>query len=143
MANEAYKKAWEGARLDIKKVGSFEPIACITSRNETNTTNTSEKTNVCTQGKTVTKATSISRTVSIEGEMVDQNSYKDLKTIQNSLEEQVFRTYQDEETFEYFKGIITELSGDWDVSEEGADATFSMSIQLNGDYSYTDPSVTP
>lgn len=141
MAEQVYTKGWEGARMFIYKTSAYVPIACITSRNETNTTNTSQKTNVCTQGKTVTKANSITRTVSINGEIVDSGSYDDLKAAQDSLQEQTFRIYKGpgDTNPQYFKGIIRELSADFDASTEGADATFSMSIDVNGEYLDTDP----
>jgi len=140
-----YHSGWEGARMAVYKETAYVPIACITSRSEGNTTNTSEKTNVCTQGKTVTKANSITRTVSIAGEIVDENSYHDLKEMQGTLQEQAFRIYKGtgETNPLYFKGIITDLSADFDATEEGATGTFTMDIAINGDYTEDDPMATP
>lgn len=140
-----YLKGWEGARMAVYKSTAYVPIACITSRSESNTTNTSEKTNVCTEGKTVTKANSITRTVSIAGEIVDQNSYHDLKELMDTLKEQAFRVYKGagETNPLYFKGIITDLSADFDATEEGATGTFTMDIAVNGDYTEDDPMATP
>ena len=140
-----YHSGWEGARMAVYKETAYVPIACITSRSEGNTTNTSEKTNVCTQGKTVTKANSITRTVSLAGEIVDENSYHDLKEMQGTLQEQAFRVYKGagETNPLYFKGIITDLSADFDATEEGASGTFSMEIAVNGDYTEDDPMATP
>jgi len=131
--------------MAVYKETAYVPIACITSRSEGNTTNTSEKTNVCTQGKTVTKANSITRTVSLAGEIVDENSYYDLKEMQSTLQEQVFRVYKGagETNPLYFKGIITDLSADFDATEEGATGTFTMDIAVNGDYTEDDPMATP
>jgi len=131
--------------MAVYKETAYVPIACITSRSEGNTTNTSEKTNVCTQGKTVTKANSITRTVSIAGEIVDENSYHDLKEMQGTLQEQAFRIYKGtgETNPLYFKGIITDLSADFDATEEGATGTFTMDIAINGDYTEDDPMGTP
>lgn len=136
-----YHKGWEGARMAVYNETAYVPIACITSRSEGNTTNTSEKTNVCTEGKTVTKANSITRTVSLAGEIVDENSYHDLKEMQGTLQEQVFRIYKGtgETNPLYFKGIITDLSADFDATEEGATGTFTMDIAINGDYTEDDP----
>lgn len=138
---EEYHKGWEGARMAMYKTNAYAPIACITSRSEGNSTNTSEKTSVCTEGKTITKATGVARTVSIEGEIVDTNSYHDLQEAQSTLAEQTFRIYKGTGTANplYFKGIITDLSADFDASEEGADGTFSMEISINGDYEDEDP----
>ena len=140
-----YHSGWEGARMAVYKETAYVPIACITSRSEGNTTNTSEKTNVCTQGKTVTKANSITRTVSIAGEIVDENSYHDLKEMQGTLKEQAFRIYKGtgETNPLYFKGIITDLSAEFDAMEEGATGTFTMDIAINGDYTEDDPMGTP
>jgi len=140
-----YHSGWEGARMAVYKETAYVPIACITSRSEGNTTNTSEKTNVCTQGKTVTKANSITRTVSLAGEIVDENSYHDLKEMQGTLQEQAFRVYKGagETNPLYFKGIITDLSADFDATEEGATGTFTMDIAVNGDYTEDDPMATP
>ena len=131
--------------MAVYKETAYVPIACITSRSEGNTTNTSEKTNVCTQGKTVMKANSITRTVSIAGEIVDENSYHDLKEMQGTLKEQAFRIYKGtgETNPLYFKGIITDLSADFDATEEGATGTFTMDIAINGDYTEDDPMATP
>ena len=131
--------------MAVYKETAYVPIACITSRSEGNTTNTSEKTNVCTQGKTVTKANSITRTVSLAGEIVDENSYYDLKEMQSTLQEQVFRVYKGAGDTNplYFKGIITDLSADFDATEEGATGTFTMDIAVNGDYTEDDPMATP
>ena len=131
--------------MAVYKETAYVPIACITSRSEGNTTNTSKKTNVCTQGKTVTKANSITRTVSIAGEIVDQNSYHDLKELMDTLEEQAFQIYKGAGDTNplYFKGIITDLSADFDATEEGATGTFTMDIAINGDYTEDDPMGTP
>lgn len=140
-----YHSGWEGARMAVYKETAYVPIACITSRSEGNTTNTSEKTNVCTEGKTVTKANSITRTVSLAGEIVDENSYHDLKEMQGTLQEQAFRIYKGagETNPLYFKGIITDLSADFDATEEGATGMFTMDIAVNGDYTEDDPMATP
>lgn len=140
-----YHKGWEGARMAVYKETAYVPIACITSRSEGNTTNASEKTNVCTEGKTVTKANSVTRTVSLAGEIVDENSYHDLREMQGTLQEQAFRVYKGagETNPLYFKGIITDLSADFDATEEGATGTFTMDIAVNGDYTEDDPMATP
>ena len=140
MPEQEYQKGWEGARLAIYKTSAYAPIACITSRSEGNSTNTKEKTNVCTEGKTVTKAISVSRTVSIEGEIVDLNSYHDLQAAQDSLEEQTFRIYKGAGTENplYFKGVIMNLDSDYPADD---DATFSMEININGEYLTIDPKI--
>ena len=139
MAEKIYFKGWEGAKLSYKSGGSFVPIACITSRSESNATNTIEKVNVCTQGKTITTAKSISRTVSLSGEVVDANSLEALRVLQKSLAEQTFKVYRGagETLAKYFKGIITNLNADYSAGQD-EDATFSMDITINGGYTDTD-----
>ena len=134
-----YFKGWEGAKLSYKSGGSFVPIACITSRSESNATNTIEKVNVCTLGKTVTTANSVSRTVSISGEVVDTNSLEALRVLQKTLAEQTFKVYRGtgETLAKYFKGIITRLSADYSAGQD-EDSTFSMDITINGNYTNID-----
>lgn len=140
MANEVYLPGWKGARLAVYTGSAYMPIACITSRSESNATETTEKSNVCTEGKTVTRANSITRTVSIEGEVADDNSLDDLRELQDSLEEQTFRVYRGSatETPIYFKAIITNLDADYPAGES-EDATFSMDLNINGEYLTADP----
>lgn len=139
MADKVYFKGWEGAKLSYKSGGSFVPIACITSRSESNATNVTEKVNVCTQGKTIVTAKSISRTVSLSGEVVDANSLEALRVLQKSLAEQTFKVYRGtgETLAKYFKGIITNLAADYPAGQD-EDSTFSMDITINGGYTNTD-----
>ena len=134
MANLA---GWEGARMEIYITSAYVPIACITSRTESNESEIIEKTNVCTSGATISTVKQINRTVDVEGEVVDSNSLDALKLAQNSKAEQSFKVYKGTGTTtpEYFKGIITSISGNYSAGE---DSTFSMSVTLNGDYSATD-----
>ena len=139
MAEEVYFKGWEGAKLAYKSGGSFIPIACITSRSEGNATNLTEKVNVCTEGKTVSTPNSITRTVSSSGEVVDTTSLESLRVLQKSLAEQTFKVYRGatDTIPKYFKGVITNLTADYSAGENG-DATFSMDIAINGNYTPTD-----
>ena len=136
-----YLKGWEGARMAYYDEPALEyiPIACITSRSESNATKISEKVNVCTEGKTVSTPNSITRTVSISGEVVDTNSLEALRVLQKSLAEQTFKVYHGptETLPRYFKGIITNLTADYSAGEN-EDATFSMDIAINGNYTSTD-----
>ncbi len=129
--------------MAIYKTSAYAPIACITSRDESNATNSTEKTNVCTEGKTVTRPNSITRTVSLAGEIVNENSYEDLLEAQNSLEEQTFRIYRGSGDANpvYFKAVISNLSASFDAATEGADGTFSMDLNINGDYLDEDPEI--
>lgn len=125
------------ARLAYKSGGTYIPVACITSRNEGNATNYREKVNVCTEGKLVRTPSGITRTVSVSGEVVDAGSLQELRTLQNSKAEQIFRVYNTAETAQYFKAIITNLNADHPTGE-GEDSTFTMDLDLNSDYQATD-----
>lgn len=142
--SETYLAGWEGARMAFwdATLGTpaYVPIACITSRSEANTTNTTEKVNVCTQGKVVTTANSVTSTVSLSGEVVTADSLDDLRVLQDSLAEQTFRVYRGSGTTNpvYFVGTITNLNAEYPTGE-GEDATFSMDVTINGDYLTVDP----
>ena len=108
----AYIEGWKMARLAYKSGSTYIPVACITSRNESNATNYREKVNVCTDGKLVRTPSGITRTVSVSGEVVDAGSLQELRALQNSKAEQIFRVYNTAETAQYFKTIITNLKAD-------------------------------
>ncbi len=137
-----YLKGWEGARLAYYDEGfqEYVSIACITSRSESNATKISEKVNVCTEGKVITKATGVDMTVSISGEVVENDSLFELRSLQDALLAQDFRIYRGTgtETPVYFSGVITNLNADYPTGE-GEDATFTMDITLTTDYSLVDP----
>ena len=136
-----YLKGWEGARLAYGDGASdYSPIACITSRSESNATKTSEKVNVCTEGKVITKATGVDMTVSIAGEVVGDESLEELRALQDALQAQDFRIYRGTGTSTpvYFSGVVTNLAVDYPTGE-GEDATFTMDITLTTDYSLVDP----
>ena len=125
------------ARLAYKSGGTYIPVACITSRSEGNATNYREKVNVCTEGKLVRTPSGITRTVSVSGEVVDAGSLQELRVLQNSKAEQIFRVYNTAETAQYFKAIVTNLNADHPTGE-GEDSTFTMDLDLNSDYQATD-----
>lgn len=125
------------ARLAYKSGGTYVPVACITSRSEGNATNYTEKVNVCTEGKLVRTPSGITRTVSVSGEVVDAGSLQELRTLQDSKAEQIFRVYNTAETAQYFKAIVTNLNADHPTGE-GEDSTFTMDLDLNSDYQATD-----
>lgn len=127
--------------MAIWKTNAYAPIACITSRSEGNETVKSEKVNVCTQGKAVSKANFVKRTGSISGEIINENSYHDLQKAQNSLEEQTFRIYRGtgDQNPLYFNAVIDNCNAEFDASTEGADGTFTMDYTINGEYMTQDP----
>lgn len=135
-------KGWEGARMAYHDGTGYVPIACITSRSESNATTTVEKVNVCTEGQPVTKATAIVSTVSISGEVVDSDSLDDLRALQDDLLEHTFMVYRGAGTTTpvYFNGIITNLNADYSAGQD-EDSTFSMDVTINGDYLTVDPNL--
>lgn len=137
-----YLKGWEGARMAFYDGSDYVPIACITSRSESNATTTVEKVNVCTEGEVVTKATAIVSTVSLSGEVVDSDSLDDLRALQDDLLEHTFMVYRGTGTTTpiYFKGIITNLNADYSAGQD-EDSTFSMDVTINGDYLTVDPNL--
>lgn len=145
MANETYVKGWEGARLAIYRDDAYMPIACITSRDETHATESTEKTNVCTEGRTIRKQNAITRTMSIAGEVVTADSYDELMAAQNELINHTFRIYRGAGTTDpvYFVAEISNLASSYDAATEGADATFTMDLAIEGDFLETDPNNLP
>lgn len=152
MANN-YQPGWKLARLAVwdATAAAYVPIACITSRSESNASNVMEKTNACTEGKTVKTITSITRTVSVSGEVVtdnDVNSLDDLRALQDSLEAHTFKVYKTSgvggkvETPEYFEATIENLNADYPTGE-GESATFTMDLAIDGDYTLVDPHAKP
>jgi len=144
MAN--YQPGWKNAKLYVEDpiTGYFVPIACITSRSESNTSNLLEKTNVCTQGKTVKTVTSITRTISVSGEVVtdsDAYSLDYLRGLQDSLTNCLFKIVRtsgiDGKVDEYYSiyATISNLNADYPTGE-GESATFTMDLDIEGDYEY-------
>lgn len=142
---DTYLPGWKGARLaywdaDATPAPAYVPVACITSRNESNVSRVKEKVNVCTQGKIERTVTAIDRTVSVSGEVTDANSLEELRAIQNSKAYHKFRVYKSltTDTPLYFKAIITNLNADYPAGQD-EDATFTMDLEIDKDgYKTTD-----
>src|SRR5690606_13265272 len=116
MANEKYANGWNGV-LSVwdSTASAYKPLACLTSTSHSMTGNTSEKVNMCTQGKTITKLQSITETVDFEGEVIDTTalgggdvraSLADLKALMReqatSGEPDDFRLSRDFDGYIYF-----------------------------------------
>ena len=117
---------------------AYKPIACLTSTSLQRVAEISEKVNYCTQGETVTAVDRINATISLDGEFVDDTgkaSYNELVTAMESKAEQFFKI-EGRDSVQYAKGIISDLS---DTFPGDGDATFSMSITVNGGITSTDP----
>lgn len=130
-----YQKGWEDARLAYYLTSEYEPIACITSMTESNSSEFEEKINTCTSGATVKTVKDITRTVSIDGEVTSTSSYTALRGLMDAKAEVTWMKYNDN-TAEYFVGIITALDK---TSPADGDATFTMTIEVNGSFSSTNP----
>lgn len=133
MAN--YLSGWKNAQLEVYNEGAYVPIACITSRAEDNTTRTTDRVNVCTQGETQKTVDGFDRSVNFDAEATDQDSYDEFESLFNTGEEQFFKTFKNDSVERFFKGVISSLSLNADAS---AGVTFNATIDLNGGYSDTD-----
>lgn len=124
--------------ISLYEGAAYKPIACLTSTSLSRVTEVSEKVNYCTGGETVTTVDRINTTISLDGEFVDdvdKASYNTLVTAMESKEEQYFKI-EGRDGVQYAKGIISDLS---DTFAGDGDATFSMSITVNGGVTSTDP----
>lgn len=150
MAENIYADGFKGGLSVYDTVASaWKPIACLNQTSHKMAVETAQKVNFCTQGKTVTKAKSITETVDIQGEVIDTTSVggstasaslaelKDMarKQITDKLEPE-FRLERDFDGFLYFKGTITNVEDTYSATE---DATFSASLSINGEVTETDP----
>jgi hypothetical protein len=142
MADPVNLPGWAGARMSYHTGSAYAPIACITSRSESNTSNIKEKVNVCTEGEVKKIVTRIDRSVSISGEVVDSGSLDALRALQDAKVETHFKVYRAvaDTTPYYFTGIITALNAEYSAGDN-EDSTFTMDIDINGGYSTSDPSV--
>lgn len=126
---------------------SYTPIVCLTNTSIDRSANTTEKTSYCTQGETETTVDSISTTVNFDAEIViegdlsddgnwgDATGYNQLVTIMDSEEEHFFKI-EGRDGDQFFTATITNLSDTF--PGEGV-ATFSGTLNINGEISATDP----
>lgn len=148
MANEKYIKGSQGtlARADGN---AWKPVACLTSSSYTSTLEMLDKVNMCTNGETVQTPNSITRSVSIDGEIIDttdlgggsaKESYGELREAQegylSSQTPDQWRLSQGELGYLYFEGYISDLEATFSAD---ADATFSATLTVQEAPSSTDP----
>ncbi|MGJ1516531.1 hypothetical protein ACR79N_16190 [Sphingobacterium siyangense] len=154
MADDKYAEGWKGI-LSIwdSTASAYKPLACLTQTSHAMNGVTTEKVNMCTQGKTITKLKSITETVDFEGEVIDTTSVggqsakaslADLKEIMrneaNTGKIDDFRLSRDFDGELYFPGQIITLT---DTYQADADATFSGQMSLHDAPSEIDPHSTP
>src|SRR5690606_26851999 len=113
------------------------------------TMNMLEKVNMCTAGQTVQRPGTMSRSVQIEGEIIDttdldgsdlRESIDELYEVQEveftSGEPDTWRISNGPFGYKYFKGFLSDLSDNY---QAGEDATFSATLTVDDNPSDTDP----
>lgn len=132
-------KGHEGL-LSVHDTVGYIPIVCLTSTSLSRATETIEKVNYCTEGETVVSVNSVTRELSIEGEIMtdltDEASYEELVAIIEGKIAVDFKLEGRAAVAQYFKGSITGLS---DSFAAGEDATFSGTLTIDAALSDTDP----
>src|SRR5690625_2025859 len=138
LGNLAY---WDG--------DAYAPIVCLTSSSMSSTLEMLEKVNMCNPGKTVRSPGNLTRSVAIEGEVIDTSDLggPDLKAsidelfdlqkeMQDTKEPVTFRLSRGPLGYKYFDGFIEDLDDNY---QAGEDATFSATLTVESDVSETDP----
>lgn len=128
---------------------AYLPVGCLTSASFQAVMNMIEKVNMCTNGQTQQSPNSITRTVQIEGEIVDttvvggstiSESIDELYDVQEtqltSKEADTWRLSNGPFGYKYFDGFLTDLSDNY---QAGEDATFSASLSVENTPTDTDP----
>lgn len=129
--------------LSVYRTSAYKPLICLTNTSLERSAVTTEKTNYCTEGKTETRVKDITKSVSFDAEFATDDeatniaTYNDVAEICDSKEEEYYKLEGRGEPL-YFKAIITSLS---DSFPGDGDATFSGTLNINGDISTTDPKV--
>lgn len=146
--NNTYIKGSEGT-LAVAVGNAWKPVGCLTSSSYSAVMNMIEKVNMCTGGETVSSPNNLTRSVSIEGEVVDTTAVGG-----NTIEQSLGELYDLQETqvtsrtpnkwrlsrgaigYKYFDGFISDIS---DNFQAGEDATFSATLTVQAKPSETDP----
>ena len=112
---------------------TYKPVACLTSTSMAYAVEVLEKVNMCNAGVPAKTAGNVTATLSIEGEVIatsaDVKSLSDLETLMETKAAVEFKLMRGTRSLT-FTGLITELS---DTFQAGEDATFSATIEVNGD----------
>lgn len=152
MAGENYIPGSEGT-FALAVGNAWKPVVCLTSSAYSATMNMIEKVNMCTNGKTVQTPNNLTRSVQIEGEVIDTTavggssiaqSLAELYDLQESQAETKIpvkcRLSRGALGYKYFEGFISDLS---DNFKAGEDATFSATLTVQDKPTETDPLTTP
>lgn len=148
MANEKYVAGHSRtlARWDGE---AYKPQVCLSSIAFQSTMNMLEKVNMCTAGQTIQSPSSMTRSVQLEGEVIDTTAVGG-QTVEDSLEElyevqdvefttktpDLWRLSDGPFGYKYFYGFISDLSDNYQASE---DATFSATLTVNDKPTTVDP----
>lgn len=147
-----YVSGVSGAHLAYYDGTAWKPVMCLTDTSYQQTLATIEKVNACTNGETHQSPGSITRSVSINGEVIDTTevggtpvgvTIDELYSLQDDSQEN--KTQQDWRLdrgpfgYKYFKGVITDASDNYTAGE---DATFSATLSINGKPTDEDPYAT-
>lgn len=143
-----YIKGSEGT-LSVAVGNAWKPIGCLTSSAYSAVMNMIEKVNMCTGGETVSTPGSMTRSVQIEGEVVDttaiggSNIEQSLGELYDLQEDQVtsrtpdkWRLSRGAIGYKYFEGFISDLSDNFQADQ---DATFSASLTVQSKPVEVDP----
>jgi len=134
-----------------RKVGAdYEPVVCLTNTAYSSAMNMIERISVCTQGQAESSPSTISRSLSFSGLVVDTTlvggttageTIEDLLTAQETsrttgIADKWMLNGGDDGVAKYFDAYLSDASDDYPA--EG-DATFSGSLTINGMPSTTEP----
>jgi len=148
MSNEKNIAGHEGT-LARRVADAWKPVGCLTSSAYQSTMNMLDKVNMCTNGQSVQKPSNLTRSVQIEGEVIDttviggesiDQSFEELYEAQEN--EAITKTPDDWRLsrgplgYKYFKGFISDLSDNY---QAGEDATFSATLTVQDKPLDTDP----
>ena len=152
MAGEKYIPGKEGT-LAVAVGNAWKPVGCLTSSSYSATMNMLEKVNMCTDGQTVQSPGSITRSVQIEGEVVDttsiggsgiDQSFDELYELQeNQIVTKTpnkWRLSRGPLGYKFFEGFISDLSDNY---QAGEDATFSATLTVQAKPTEVDPLTQP
>lgn len=138
--------------LAVSVGNAWKPVGCLTSTSYSATMNMLEKVNMCTAGQVVQTPSNITRSVQVEGEVIDTTSVGGAG-IEQSLDELYelqeaqamskvpanWRLSRGPLGYKYFEGFISDVS---DTFQAGEDATFSASLTVQSKPTAVDP-LTP
>lgn len=150
MANEKIVAGKEGT-LALAVASAWKPVGCLTSSAYSATLNMIERVSMCTNGETVQSPKDMTRSVQIEGLIVDttavggqsvDQSADELRELQESQAETgtpaQWRLSRGPLGDLYFSGFISDFGDNYPAGE---DATFSATLTVQAKPATVDPLV--